>query len=288
MLDRVEYPFTSHWLPLDGRRLHYVDEGSGPAVVMLHGNPTWSFYYRELIRELSPHYRIIVPDHLGMGLSDKPQDYPYRLADHIANLERLLDQLGLQRMILVMHDWGGAIGMGYAMRHVEKIAGLVLFNTAAYSGPCPWRIRVCRWPIVGPLLVRGLNGFAWPATWMASKRPGGLPTAVRAGYLHPYQSWRDRVAILRFVQDIPLSANHPTYVLLQKIDAGLAQFRNHPVLIGWGMRDFCFNEYFLNGWIERFPQAQVHRFSDAGHYVVEDAREQILPLIRQFLTRLQY
>ena len=180
------YPFASHYFDTGGRRMHYVDEGAGPAVVMLHGNPTWSFYYRELITALRDSYRVIAPDHIGCGLSDKPQDYPYTLATHIENLERLLDHLGLDDITLAMHDWGGAIGCGFAVRHPQRVGRLIVLNTAAFLGRTPWRIRMCRLPVLGPLLVRGLNGFARTATLMACKdrladdarRAGGIPAAV--------------------------------------------------------------------------------------------------------------
>ena len=277
------YPFESHYLELSGPRMHYVDSGRGPAVVMLHGNPTWSFHYRDLIRGLCDDYRVIAPDHVGCGLSDKPQDYPYTLATHIDNLERLIDHLGLDQITLVMHDWGGAIGCGFAVRRPQRVHRLIVFNTAAFPGRTPLRIRACRLPIFGPIAVRRLNAFARCGTWMACKNRSRMTPDVRAGYLLPYDNYPNRVAILRFVQDIPVGPSHPTYPLIRSIEAGLAELRDRPMLICWGMRDFCFTERFLDCWIERFPEAEVHRFAEAGHYVVEDAADEILPLVRSFL-----
>lgn len=280
------YPFASNWLELDGLRYHYLDEGlrDAPPVVLLHGNPTWSFYYRHLIPPLSQTHRVIVPDHMGCGLSDKPQDYPYTLAQHIKNLERLLAHLALERVSLVLHDWGGVIGMGYAMRHPEKIARLVIFNTAAFVLPLiPKRIRICRPNLFGSIIVRGLNAFARLATFMAVNRP--MSPEVRRGYLAPYNNWRNRIAIHRFVQDIPLETDHPTRPLLVEIEASLAQFRHHPMLIIWGAKDFCFTERdFLAEWRKRFPEAEHHVLQDAGHYVVEDAHERIAPWLVGFLS----
>lgn len=281
------YPFKSHWLNLNGLRLHYLDEGQpdAPPVVMLHGNPTWSFYYRRLIPPLSEHYRVIAPDHIGCGLSDKPQDYPYNLAQHLQNLETLLAHLKLKQFTLAVHDWGGVIGMGYATRHPEHVAACVIFNTAAFDLPkLPKRILMCRYPLWGPLLVRGFNAFAGLAAWQATSR--GMPAQARAGYLAPYNSWANRVAIHRFVQDIPWEQNHPTRPLFKKIEADLPRLRNHPMLILWGADDFCFTERdFLPEWQKRFPQAQVHVLQNAGHYVVEDAHERIAPLMLEFLKR---
>ena len=243
------YPFESHWLALDGGRLHYLDEGprSAPVLVMLHGNPTWSFYYRDLIIALRDRYRIIAPDHMGCGLSDKPQDYAYTLAQHIDNLEALLDSLALRRVTLVLHDWGGAIGMGYATRHAERVERFVVFNTAAFFVPrVPLRIRLCRIPILGEFLVRGLNGFCLAALLFATSQHRRFGRAVRAAYLAPYDNWRNRIAVHRFVRDIPLEPGHPSRASLAAIEAGLARFHRHPMLILWGADDFCFTQrHFL-------------------------------------------
>jgi len=264
--------------------MHYVDEGNGPPIVMLHGNPTWSFYYRELIKDLKSDYRVIAPDHVGCGLSEKPRRYPYTLATHIDNLDKLLLHLDVKDVTLLLHDWGGAIGMGWAVRRPERVRRFVVFNTAAFFyRRTPLRIRVCRWPVLGDLMVRGLNGFARAALRMATARPKRLTREVREGYLLPYDSWASRVAILRFVRDIPQRATDPSHAVLQGIQDGLSRFREHPMLICWGERDFCFDDRALEGWVSRFPDAVVHRFADAGHYVVEDAHERIRPLMREFL-----
>lgn len=284
------YPFPSHWLELEGGvRYHYLDEGlkEAPAVVMLHGNPTWSFYYRSLIPEISKRYRVIVPDHIGCGLSDKPQAYSYTLEHHIQNLGRLIAYLDLKHITLVIHDWGGAIGMGYATRHPEKMDRFVVFNTAAFFVPIiPLRISMCRIPGLGEILVRGVNGFVLAALVFATSQRQRFTPDVRAGYLAPYNNWRNRIAIHRFVKDIPMELEHPTRATLDEIEVELSLFRHHQMLIIWGADDFCFTTRdFLPEWKKRFPQAQVHIIEHAGHYVVEDAHEQILPLMLEFLQR---
>lgn len=281
---RKLYPFASHFLDIDGVRMHYVDEGTGPTILLLHGNPTWSFYYRELIRGLRDRYRVIAPDHIGCGLSDKPRNYPYTLSTHIANLERLVDALELQDVTLGLHDWGGAIGMGWAVRHPDRVGRLVLFNTAAFlGGRMPFRIRICRWPILGEIGVLRLNAFARAATWMACTRRR-MPTDVKRGYLYPYDSPANRQAVLRFVRDIPTTPCVPSYSVLNEIQRRLSQFADRPAIIFWGMKDFCFTPWFLEEWRRRFPDAVVHAFADAGHYVVEDASDRILPLLSTFLN----
>lgn len=281
------YPFGDHWLELDGVRMHYLDEGprDGPPLVMCHGNPTWSFYYRTLIPALSAHYRVIVPDHVGCGLSDKPQDYAYTLAQHIRNLEALLTHLDLQHITMVLHDWGGGIGMGYATRHPETVDRFVIFNTSAFFLPAiPGVLKLARSRIIGEVLLRGLNAFAGLAVWLGVGHRDRMTRAVRAGYLAPYDNWQNRIAVYRFVQDIPVSADHPTRATVDAIDAQLPRFRDHPMLIIWGAKDFVFTvDDFLAGWRKRFPHAEVHVLEDAGHYVVEDAHERIVPLMKEFL-----
>ena len=280
------YPFSSHSLQLDRLRYHYLDEGSGENLLMLHGNPTWSFYYRNLILGLKGSYRCVVPDHMGMGKSDKPQDYPYTLSRHIDNLEKLADHLELDDITLVVHDWGGAIGMGFAVRHPERIRRLVIFNTAAFlSSEIPLSLSLCRIPGFGAIAIRGFNVFARGAIRWACVKQERMTEEVRAGYLAPYDNFANRVANLRFVQDIPMSPDSPSYYVIQHIEENLKLFQEHPVQIIWGAHDFVFNDHFLKRWQEIFPQAEVHRMEDAGHYVVEDAHERILPLLYEFLQK---
>ena len=266
--------------------MHYLDEGEGPPILMLHGNPTWSFYYRELVKGLRDRYRVVVPDHIGCGLSDKPANYPYTLSTHIENVRRLSDHLGLDGVTLAAHDWGGAIGFGWAVRRPKRVRRLVVFNTAAFlGGRTPLRIRVSGWPILGDITVRGLNLFAKAAIRMACNHRERMTPDVARGYLLPYDSYANRVAVLRFIRDIPLSSAVPSHSVLAEIEAGLPKLRDLPMIIFWGGRDFCFNDSFLEGWTERFPNAEVHRFADAGHYVLEDAHERILPSLNDFLEK---
>ncbi len=283
------YPFIGHFLSLDGRRLHYLDEGAGAPVVMLHGNPTWSFYYRELVKELRGAYRCVVPDHMGCGRSDCPPDaqYDYTLDRRARDLEALLDHLGLrEQLTLVLHDWGGMIGMLFAHRFPERVKRLVVLNTAAFHLPkakkLPWQIDWCRNTPLGPLLVRGLNAFVRGALRLGAVRP--LSADVRAGYLEPYDSWERRRAVLRFVQDIPLRPDDRAYDLVSEVERGLHRFADVPTLICWGLRDFVFDAHFLAEWRRHFPNAEVHEFPDAGHLVLEDARDAILPLVHDFLA----
>lgn len=253
--------------------MSYVDEGprSDEAVLLLHGNPTWSFFYRDLIQQVSPHLRCVAPDHIGMGLSEKPGGYDYSLATRIRDIVALVRELRLRRIRLVVHDWGGAIGFGLATQFPKLIDRIVILNTAAFlSRRIPLRIALCRMPGLGDWLVRGLNGFAAPATRMAM-HGRSLTTSERRGYLFPYDSWANRIAVHRFVDDIPLEEGHRSRAPLWEIEKRLSVLRDRPKLILWGGRDFCFNQHFLARWRTIYPEATVEEFPDAGHYVLDDA-----------------
>ena len=284
---RREYPFEPRTFQTPGgAALSYVDEGprtSSDAVLLLHGNPTWSYFYRDVIRGLSSEVRCVAPDHVGMGLSGKPQDYAYTLETRIRDVEALVSHLGLGRIRLVVHDWGGAIGFGFATRHVEQVERICILNTAAFvSDRIPPSIALCRAGGLGKLIVRGLNGFARPATWMTMHARALTPEQKR-GYLLPYDSWANRVAVHQFVADIPMEEGHRTRPTLRAIEERLPLLARVPKRIVWGGRDFCFNDHFLERWREIYPDADVHRLPEAGHYVLDDGGEEARSLVRDFV-----
>ncbi len=256
---------------------------------MIHGNPTWSFYYRNLIQALAGRYRTIAMDHIGCGLSDKPHPklYTYQLDQRIRDFEAFIDGLGLQDDItLVVHDWGGMIGVGYALKHVKRIKRLILLNTAAFFPPgkttVPIRLKLIRnVKPLAELAVLGCNAFARGALFMATSK--GLSPDVRSGLLAPYNGWSNRRATLKFVQDIPLNPSDPSYATVQKAQARLHRLAHLPMLICWGMRDFVFTPAYLTEWRRRFPQAQVVCIADAGHYVLEDAADEVIEKVSGFL-----
>ena len=281
-------PLCSQYFSLrSGHRLHYVEAGQGEDVwVCVHGNPTWSFYFRPLLLALQSRCRILAVDHLGCGLSDKPQDAAYRLQDHCRNLTEWLDGLGLSRITLVVHDWGGAIGLGAAVSQPERIQRLIITNSAAFASiDIPKRIALCRIPWLGEWAMRRWNLFARAACYMATKK--GLTLAEREGLLAPYGSYADRVAIARFVQDIPLESGHPSFATLQRIESKLPLLAaaRVPVLFLWGMQDFCFHTGFLSRWREFFPYGEVCEFPTAGHYLFIDAMDACVKRIETFLAK---
>jgi haloalkane dehalogenase len=289
-IPRSLYPFADHFFDRNGLRLHFLDEGQGEPVVMLHGNPTWSFHFRGLVLALRDRFRVVVPDHMGMGLSDKPGDdrYHYCLQSRADDLTALLDHLGLLRGVtLIMHDWGAMIGMAWAVRFPERVARLVVLNGAAFHVPAdahvPVALHLVRNRALGALALRSSDFFIRTAArTCCTRRP--LPAQVLDAYLAPYASWADRIALLRFPQDVPLVPSDPSYGLVSTIEAGLAQFRQTPALTCWGERDVVFPPRVLDIWREHWPHAEVHRFPDCGHWVLEDAPDEIAARVRAFLA----
>ena len=284
---RSEYPWEGSFLSRPAGRLHYLDEGSGKPVLMVHGNPSWSFYWRHLVRELSPSRRCIVPDHLGMGLSDKPGDdaYRYTLDSRIDDLEALIDELGItDGLTVIAHDWGGMIGLGLAERRRGLVERFVLMNTSGFALPkgssLPWQVFMVRHlPFAVP--VRGFNAFAQGAAWTCVSKP--MPELVRKAYVAPYDSWAHRIAVHRFVQDIPLRPKDPAWSTVQKVSEALPELCSVPTLVVWGRKDFVFDDDFLEEWRRRLPDADYLVFDDAGHYVLEDEHETIIPRLRSFM-----
>ena len=285
------YPFRSRFVTVgrgtatggtQGHRMHYVDEGSGPVVVCLHGNPTWGFLFRNLIAALRDDFRVIVPDHIGCGLSDQPGDVCFRAGDRIGHLEDLLVELGVGRFSLVMHDWGGPLGTGLAVRRPADVERLVYFNTTlAEMALLPGMIRRAAAPVIGRLLTQDTMQFLKLLTSFGVVQ--AIPEEVKRGYLRPYRSRAGRRAIWGFVQDIPFSPSHPTAPLMDDMVARLPVLADTPVKIIWGMKDPCFHPGILRQVAARFPQADVVRVPDASHLVLEDAPGRSIAAIREFL-----
>jgi len=285
------WPYAQRTTQIEGHTMAYIDEGTGAPVLLVHGNPTWSFYYRSLLAALPPlGLRAIAPDHIGMGRSDKPAagDYPHTLSRRVSDLGAFIDGLGLtEPLSLVVHDWGGAIALAWAVDNLDRVDKLVVLNTGAFPLPpdktLPWTLRAARLPVLGDWAVTRLNAFSLGALALGSGRRW-LPAQARAGLLAPYDCPQHRVAVSRFVQDIPLRPRDAAYPVLARVEQRLHLLRNTPTLVCWGMRDPVFDEVVLDHLLSFLPQADVHRFADAGHYVLEDAADRIVPLAARFLA----
>lgn len=281
------FPFAPHYYSINGFDMHYVDEGNGEPVVMLHGDPTWGYLYRKFIPALSRHHRCIVPDHMGMGKSGVPlEPFPYRLQHHIANLEALLLHLDVQNITLVVHDWGGPVGLGFAVRHPRRIKRLVLLNTWAFApwpgGPFPRLLEIIR-SERGENFVLKKNGYLEPALLGTTHYTKNLTPSVMEAYKAPYPAPETRTALLCWSRDIPVHESDVSYAEMKRIELGLPQFSKTPALIIWGMKDPVLPASVLRLWQQLYPQAITHEIEDASHFLQEDAPERIIKYIDEFL-----
>jgi haloalkane dehalogenase len=299
------WPFEPRWFDSADGRMHYIDEGprEGRPVVLVHGNPTWGYLYRNFVGPLvDAGHRVVVPDHLGFGRSDKPDDPElYRVPRHAARLDALLESLDLRGAVVVPQDWGGPIGLFWATQHPERVDGLFILNTFAHGFrseilppgkdeiPLPLPLRLFRTPVVGEVLVKGLDAFKRGFLFgQGVTHRDRLTPAIKRAYRDVHQGWSERTAILVFPREIPVKGHGPVVEMTTAIEAGMKQhFRSKPVHIMWAMKDVAFLPSYLDTlWLDTFPDAQVTRLSDAGHYLQEDAHERIVPELVTFVDAL--
>ena len=277
-------PFKSHYKKIAGYNFHYIDVGQGPVVLLLHGNPTWCFYYRNLIDSLRDRFRVIAPDFIGCGLSDHPTDAHFRASDRIDHLTEFVDSLGLEKYSLVMHDWGGSIGTGLAVRRPECIEKITYLNTTlTETESLPRMIKVAAKPFIGKYLTKGSPRFVKLAIKAKVGVTRKLPKDVQKGYLYPYKTSARRTAIWDFVDDIPFDSSHPSYADMLYLAENIPNLSHVPVQIVWGLKDPCFHREMLNKVAQHFPQARILEIPDASHLVLEDAPELANATIRSFL-----
>jgi haloalkane dehalogenase len=267
-LDTAEYPFAPHSYATPAGRMHFVDEGQGRPIVFVHGNPAWSFMFRHSIKALAPTHRCIAPDHLGFGLSEKPHDWGYRAADHAANLESLLESLDLQEITLVIGDWGGPIGIAYALRHPERVRSILVSNTWMWSVRSQLKFRLFSGYVGGPIgryLIRTRNSFATSGFRGAFGDPRRLTPAVHQQYIRPFDDPLDRKGTWVFPKEI-IAASDWLAALWER----RAALDSKSFLFLWGMKDVGFGEKELGRWSRQYPAGRVVRFPDAGHFLAEE------------------
>lgn len=282
------------WLrSASGQRMHALAAGeAGPKVLLLHGNPSWSYMWRHPLAALVGQAQLVALDHVGMGLSDKPDDasYRYTLASRVADVEAIVEQLGWtgQPVALVCHDWGGMIGMAWAVKNQVSLTALAALNTGAFPLPggkaLPGLLRLGRDHALGEWLIRRFNAFA-RGTLVVGLKQRKLAPADEAAFLAPYGNWADRIATARFVQDIPLGPGDAAWDLATRTAGGLGAYAEVPTFLGWGLRDFVFDQRFLDEWSRRFPKAERLVLPAASHMVLEDAPDQMPQALEAFLRR---
>ncbi len=264
--------------------MHYVDEGCGPVILLLHGNPTWCYLYRNVIRELKDSFRLIAPDFLGMGLSDRTPGKRFRAVDRINQLEEFVDALGLTSFSLVMHDWGGPLGTGFMLRRLDSVERVIYLNTTlTETETLPSFIKLAATPVVGKFLTRHTASFVRLTTSVGVYRK--MTPDLARGYLSPYTTRQRRDAIWDFVDDIPFDSDHPTYTQMVQIAEGLPKVAEKPVKIIWGLHDPCFHREMLSKVAAHFPKAEILEIPEASHLVLDDAPQLAIPAIREFLSR---
>ena len=274
------YPFEARAFEVPAGTMRYVDEGQGEPIVMVHGNPTWSFVYRTLIQRLSGQFRCISPDHLGFGQSDKPYAWSYLPRDHAANLTLLLDSLDLEGITLVVQDWGGPIGLSYAIEHPERVKRLVILNTWMWSVRDQFYYQAFSGMMGGPIgrpLCRHFNLFTRAVVPMAYGNRAKLTKEIHRHYYAPHPTGESRKGTWVFPRQIIGSSDW-----LADLWSRRDRIASKPALIAWGMKDIAFREQELQRWITLFPDAPVTRFPGAGHYVQDEEGDAIAPLIANF------
>ncbi len=281
-IDRNEYPFASHYFQTAAGKLHYVDEGEGQPIVMLHGNPTWSFLYRNLIKRLRSQYRCIAPDHLGFGLSDKPVDWSYLPEEHAKNLAALFDHLGLKNITLVVQDWGGPIGMHYAVTHPENVARIIVMNTWAWPvnrDPHYVMFSAFMGGPIGRMLIKKRNFFAGTFMRAAFGDKSKLSEAAHQHYLRALPTAEARKGCYVFPKQIVASTPW-----LEQLWSKIAVLKDKPTLFVWGMKDVAFREKELQRWQSALPNSQTVRLPTVGHFVQEEAPEELGKAVTAFLA----
>jgi haloalkane dehalogenase len=276
------YPYEARAHRVPAGLMRYVDVGQGEPIVMVHGNPTWSFVYRKLINALRDRYRCIAPDHIGFGQSDKPYDWTYLPQDHAANLTSLLNSLDLSGITLVVQDWGGPIGLSYAVANPERVKRLVILNTWMWSVKADWYYQGFSGFVGGPIgrwLCRNYNFFVGQVVKTAYGEKALLTPEIHRHYFDALPTPESRKGTWVFPRQIIGSS-----AWLDSLWQRRANIAEKPAMLAWGMKDIAFREQELRRWQELFPKAQVTRFATAGHYVQDEQGEAIAKLIGDFMA----
>ncbi len=280
-IDKNEYPFEPNYFKTAAGKMHYVDIGSGKPIVFVHGNPTWSFQYRNVMKQLSKNYRCIAPDHIGFGLSDKPSNWSYLPVDHAKNFNDFIDSLDLTEITIVVGDWGGPIGLSYAINHPSKIKNIIITNTWLWSVKSDWHYQLFSKFTGGPIgrfLIKKRNLFARDILKAAFGDKSKLTAEIHKHYLLPLRNPEERRGCWTFPKQI-IGSSAWLDTLWQKINS----IKDKKILIAWGMKDIAFREKELKKWIHTFPNATVIRFKDAGHFVSEEKPNELAEEILKFI-----
>jgi haloalkane dehalogenase len=272
------FPVEHRFLDLDGARIHYVDEGSGETLLLLHGNPSWSFLYRKIIAALKSDFRCVAMDYPGYGMSDAPPRYGFTPQEHRAVLERFVERLDLSDLTIMVQDWGGPIGLGLAGRRPELVRRLIIGNTFAWPLEGDWRIRQFSWIFGGPIGRSLTWAFNFVPRFFFARGLAHKPAPeVLKMYLAPWRARaRRRAAVIAPRQLVAASA------YLREVEAALPSLADRPALIVWGMKDFAFRDAERTRFERTFAKHTMVVLDDASHFLQEDAGERIAESFRVF------
>lgn len=291
-----QYPFEHNFLRTELGYMHYVDEGEGDPILFLHGNPSWSFLWRRFLLKFAKTNRVVAPDYVGFGLSEKPDaEEHYTLDAHIRSVELLADELGLENITIVVQDWGGPIGLGLAARHPELIRAVVIINTFGFypltpdmdpeNTPLPLPLKMMRKNGIGDFLVRKLGFFERVVMSMATASKEFK--SVKHAYTDVFKGPEDRAGVMAFPRMIPGQSAHPSAQILIHETGPFIDSWKGPAHIFWGMKDPLFPVEALEAWKGRLPHAGVTELSAGKHYVQEDAPEEIINGLQTFMSDLK-
>jgi len=279
-LDKSEYPFTSNYFDINGQKLHYIDVGKGETILFVHGTPSWSFDYRNIIKKLKEHYRCVAIDHIGFGLSDKPEHYDYSTQNHSKTLEKFVLEKQLENITLVVHDFGGAIGMNFAIQYSEKIKRLVILNSWLWSSktdPDFVKVRkILKSPLL-PFLYRYLNfspKFILPKSFGDCK----LPRHLVKQYTKPFADKTQRNGALAFAKSLLKDQDW-----FQELWDQRQAISNKPTLFVWGMKDLIIKPHYLDKFQSGFINSTTLRLETSGHFPQEEQPEIVAKEIMDFL-----
>lgn len=277
------FPFEPHFMEMNGFQMHYVDEGTGEPIVCVHGMPTWSYLYRNFIKELSKTNRVVVPDQMGFGKSDVPLDKPYLMEQHVDNLTKLISKLDLEDITMIVQDWGGPIGLGYAVDHQDRIKRVVIMNTSVgvmKADAKPWYHSMEKRGTYEKFIKNTSNLIK-----MGIFNKEKITPILLEAYSAPFTSEESYIGALAWPKDIPVGESHPSAQPMQHVRDNLNKLNKKPKILIWGMKDPIFQPWVIDWWSKIYPEMEVHKIENGSHFLQEDAPEEIIEIIKKFLER---
>jgi len=275
------FPYKAHYQEINGFQMHYVDEGNGEPIVMFHGMPTWAYLYRNFIKVLSKNNRVIVPDQMGFGKSDVPQDKPYVLKQHLDNTTKLLLHLDLHDITLVVQDWGGPIGIGFGVHNPDRIKRLVIMNTSIgvmKEGAKPWYQPFVEKGIYESF-ISNIKGIIKGGIYNKNV----IDESMLNAYSAPFPDKESLIGAFAWPKDIPVGDSHLSAETMRSIWQNLDALKNKKKILIWGMKDPIFPVKTISWWQKIYPGIKIFEIENGSHFLQEDAPHEIISIIQDFI-----